>query len=67
MAVVMWVGALKAIFIFLFMNLFILHISYENVLLLLSDKNVLNEKGNEWLFIEWINKCCSEILCKLLQ
>ena len=25
----MWVGALKAIFIFLFMNLFILQISYE--------------------------------------
>lgn len=66
MAVVIWVGALKAIFIFLFMNLFILHISYENVLLL-SDKNVLNEKGNEWLFIEWINKCCSQTLYKLLQ
>lgn len=48
MMVVVWVDALKPIFIFLFMNLFSYKVHVQ------SDKNILNEKG-KWVIIYQVN------------
>lgn len=48
MMVVVWVDALKSIFIFLFMNLFSYKFHVQ------SDKNILNEKG-KWVIIYQVN------------